>query len=87
MGLQRARRVRAALSSSLDTLAPARIEDAIKDQSFVLKPRAAVAWAEYVKVYGQFRREAEDSADSPVNREFRAAYEKQLDELDRMALR
>ena len=79
--------LRAALSSSLETLAPARIEEAIKDQSFVLKPRAAVAWAEYVKVYGQFRREAEDSADSPVNREFRAAYEKQLDELDRMALR
>ncbi len=79
--------LRAALASSLDTLAPARIEDAIKDQSFVLKPRAAVAWAEYVKVYGQFRTEAEDSADSPVNRAFRAAYEKQLDELDRMALR
>ena len=79
--------LRAALSSSLETLAPARMEEAIKDQSFVLKPRAAVAWAEYVKVYGQFRREAEDSADSPVNREFRAAYEKQLDELDRMALR
>ncbi|WP_174300575.1 type VI secretion system-associated FHA domain protein TagH [Caulobacter sp. S45] len=79
--------LRAALSSSLDTLAPAQIEEAIKDQSFVLKPRAAVAWAEYVKVYGQYRREAEDSADSPVNRAFRAAYEKQLDELDRMALR
>ncbi len=79
--------LRAALASSLDTLAPARIDEAIKDQSFVLKPRAAVAWAEYVKVYGQYRREAEDSADSPVNRAFRAAYEKQLDELDRMALR
>ena len=79
--------LRAALASSLDTLAPGRIEDAIKDQSFVLKPRAAVAWAEYVKVYGQYRHEAEDSADSAVNRAFRAAYEKQLDELDRMALR
>ena len=79
--------LRAALASSLDALAPARIEEAIKDQSFVLKPRAAVAWGEYVKVYNQFRKEAEDSADSPVNREFRAAYEKQLDELDRMALR
>ncbi len=79
--------LRAALASSLETLAPAKIEDAIKDQSFVLKPRAAVAWAEYVKVYGQYRQEAEDSADSPVNRAFRAAYEKQLDELERMALR
>ncbi len=79
--------LRAALSSSLDTLSPGRIEEAIKDQSFVLKPRASVAWAEYVKVYGQFRKEAEDSADSPVNREFRAAYEKQLDELDRIAPR
>ncbi len=79
--------LRAALASSLDTLAPGRIEEAIKEQSFVLKPRAAVAWSEYVKVYGQYRKEAEDSADSPVNREFRAAYEKQLDELDRMALR
>ena len=55
----------------LDALAPAKIEEAIKEQSFVLKPRAAVAWAEYVKTYGQFRKEAEDSADSPVNRAFR----------------
>ena len=79
--------LRAALGSTLDTLAPSRIEEAIKDQSFVLKPRAAVAWGEYAKVYGQLRKDAEDNADSPVNREFRAAYEKQLAELDRMALR
>ena len=79
--------LRAALSSTLDALAPGRIEDAIKDQSFVLKPRGAVAWSEYAKVYAELRREAEDNADSPVNREFRAAYEKQLIELDRMASR
>ncbi len=79
--------LRAALSSTLDTLAPAKIEEALKDQSFVLKTRGALAWAEYAKVYAQLRKDAEDNADSPVNREFRAAYEKQLAELDRMALR
>ncbi len=79
--------LRAALSSTLDSLAPGKIEESIKDQSFVLKPRGAVAWAEYARVYAQLRKDAEDNPDSPVNREFRAAYEKQLTELDRMALR
>ena len=79
--------LRAALSSTLDALAPYRVEEAIKDQSFVLKPRGTVAWAEYQKLYAHLRQEAEDSADSPVNRAFRSAYEKQLAELDRIASR
>ena len=79
--------LRAALSSTLEALAPAKIEEAVKDQPFVLKTRGAVAWSEYTRVHAELRREAEDNADSPVNREFRAAYEKQLIELDRMASR
>ena len=78
--------LRAALSSTLDGLAPTRIESSLKEQTF-LQNRAASAWAEYGRVYAQLRQDAEDNADSPVNREFRAAYEKQLAELDRMSLR
>lgn len=77
--------LRAALASTLDLLAPARVEDGVKDQSFVLKTRAAVLWSEYGRVYAQVRSEAQDSADSAANREFRAAYEAQLAELDRMS--
>ena len=47
--------LRAALGSSLDALAPERIEEAIKDQSFVLKPRGAVAWGEYQRVHANQR--------------------------------
>ena len=77
--------LRAALASTLDLLAPARVEEAVKDQPFVLKTRAAVLWTEYGRLYAQVRSEAQDSADSPANREFRAAYEAQLAELDRMS--
>ena len=77
--------LRAALASTLDLLAPGRVEEAVKDQPFVLKTRAAVLWSEYARLYAQVRTEAQDSADSPANREFRAAYEKQLAELDGMS--
>ncbi len=75
--------LRAALTFTLDTLAPARIEEGVKEPASILKSRGAAAWAEYGAVYERFRKESEDSADSPVNREFRNAYERQLTELDR----
>ena len=77
--------LRAALVSTLDLLAPAKVEEAVKDQPFVLKTRAGVLWTEYDRLYAQVRSETQDSADSPANREFRAAYEAQLAELDRMS--
>ena len=77
--------LRAALASTLDLLAPGRVEEAVKDQPFVLKTRAAVLWTEYGRLYAQVRSETQDSADSPANREFRAAYEAQLAELDAMS--
>ena len=76
--------LRAALASTLDALAPARVEEAIRGQSTLMKGRGAAAWTEYVRLHGQFRKDADDNPDSPVNREFRAAYERQLTELDRM---
>ncbi|MBE7219521.1 MAG: type VI secretion system-associated FHA domain protein TagH, partial [Caulobacteraceae bacterium] len=77
--------LRAALASTLDLLAPARVEEAAGEQPFTLKTRAAVLWGEYGRLYAQVRSETQDSADSTANREFRAAYEAQLAELDRMS--
>ncbi len=75
--------LRASLTFTLDTLAPSRIEEGLKEPTSILKSRGAAAWAEYAATYERFRKESEDSADSPVNREFRNAYERQLAELDR----
>lgn len=79
--------LRAALGVTLDALSPEAAEAEIKGQSFVLKNRSSAAWAEYVRLYAQFRQQADDNADSPINREFRAGYERQLQELDAMVAR
>ena len=75
--------LRAALTFTFDSLAPARIEGSVKEPTSILKSKGAASWAEYLVTYERFRKEAEDNADSPVNREFRNAYERQLGELDR----
>lgn len=77
--------LRAALGATLDNLDPAGIEEALKARTFVLQGRAAAAWGEYVKLYADFRQEAGDNPDSPANRAFRAAYERQLQELDSLS--
>jgi predicted component of type VI protein secretion system len=78
---------RAALASTLDNLSPKRVEAELKGQSFVLKNKAAAAWEEYVRLYGELRQRADDDADSPINREFRAAYERLLQDLDSLGAR
>lgn len=79
--------LRAAVSTTLDGLAPEEAEARLKGQSMVLKNRDAMAFAEYQKLYAEFRAAAADDPDSPVNLAFRAAYERQLQELDAMSTR
>lgn len=74
--------LRAALGETLESLDPAAIEEQLKGRSFVLQGRAAAAWAEYQRLYADVRRQADDDPDGPVSRAFRAAYERQLQELD-----
>ena len=76
--------LRAALGSTLDALEPSQVEEALRGQPLLMKNRGAAAWSEYARIYGAWRREADDNPDSPVNRAFRSAYERQLAELDRL---
>ncbi len=78
--------LRAALGSTLDALSPEQVASAVKEGSF-LKNKGAASWAEYERLYAEFRKQADDNADSPLNRAFRAAYEKQLVELDAKSAR
>ena len=79
--------LRAALGSTLDALAPGQAEARGKGKGSMMKSRDAAAWAEYGRLHEAFRKEADDNPDSPVNRAFRSAYERQLAELDGMSQR
>ncbi|MDP3747873.1 MAG: type VI secretion system-associated FHA domain protein TagH [Phenylobacterium sp.] len=77
--------LRAAVGSTLEALAPEEAEARLKGQSLVLKNRDAMAFGEYVKLHAEFRMRADGDPDSPVNQAFKAAYERQLTELDAMS--
>lgn len=77
--------LRAALGATLDALSPEDIEEQLKGRSFVLQGRAAAAWTEYLKLYADVRRQADDDPDGPVSRAFRTAYEQQLQALDALS--
>ena len=78
--------LRAALSSTLDSLSPETVEGQMGGRSF-LTNRGGAAWSEYGRLYAEFRARAGDDPDSPINREFRAGYGKRLQELDAMSTR
>jgi predicted component of type VI protein secretion system len=73
--------LQAALASTLDNLSPEAVEEQLTGRSF-LKTRGDAAWSRYVEMYEEFKRRAGDDPDSPMNREFRAAYGRRLRELD-----
>lgn len=77
--------LRAAVGSTLDSLSPEEAEARLKGQSLMLKNRDAMAFAEYVKLHAEFRLRADGDPDSLVNQAFKAAYERQLNELDSMS--
>lgn len=74
--------LRSAVLATLDGLSPEQAEERLKGQSLMLKNRDAMAFAEYAKLHAEFRAQAADDADGPVNQAFRNAYERQLQELD-----
>lgn len=76
--------LRAAVGASLEALAPGQVEGRLEGRSFLLKTRGQAAWDEYGRMHADFRREAEADPDSAVNRAFRGAYERKLQELDGM---
>jgi predicted component of type VI protein secretion system len=77
--------LRAAVGATLDGLAPEEAEERLKGQSMMLKNRDAMAFAEYVRLHAELRLRADGDPDSPMNQAFRAAYERQLVELDAMS--
>lgn len=77
--------LRAAVTSTMDSLSPSAVEEQVSGRSFL--GRGSAAWSEYVRLHGEFRRQAGEDPDSPVNREFRCAYERRLQELDAMSTR
>lgn len=74
--------MRGALIAALEGLSPAEVDERIKGETGLLKNKAALAWNEYGRTYALFLAQAHDDPDSPMNREFRAAYERQLKALD-----
>jgi type VI secretion system FHA domain protein len=77
--------MRASLAATLGGLDPKEIDVRLKGKSFMTAAgKKAAAWDEFVKFYGQFKKDADDNPESVVNRAFRDAYEKQLQELDGM---
>ena len=74
--------MRAAIAATMEALSPAQTEAAHGSKAFLIKAqREAALWQEYAQRFERFRVDAEDSADGPINRAFRSAYEKQLGEL------
>lgn len=74
--------MRAAVAATMTALSPATIEGQVGGRNFLLKTqRDAALWVEYSDRFEDFKLDAEDSSDGPVNRAFRTAYEQQLSEL------
>ncbi len=77
--------MRASLTATMAGLDPKAIDTRLKGKTFMTAAgKKAALWDEFVKFYGQFKKDADDNAESAVNRAFREAYEKQLQELDGM---
>lgn len=75
--------MRASIASTLRALSPEAVKKQLKKPSFGLASnRGAAAWTEYGRLHAEFQHQADDNPDSQINRDFRAAYEQQLGELD-----
>jgi predicted component of type VI protein secretion system len=79
--------LRAVLASTLGALSPQTIEARLPNKSYLLKSRDAAAWEEYAKVHEALGLDAAESPDSAVNRAFREAYDRRLQQLDVMGTR
>ena len=73
------------MKTTLENLSPCVVEEHISCVSFL--PPHAAARNEYARLHAEFKRQAGDDPDNPVNREFRSAYERRLQELDAVSTR
>ncbi|MET0270359.1 MAG: type VI secretion system-associated FHA domain protein TagH, partial [Sphingomonas sp.] len=75
--------MRGAIGATFDLLSPSEIEARTANRGFVMPgQKSAAAWSEYVEQFATQRREADDSAEGPINRAFRQSYEDQARALD-----
>lgn len=73
---------RAVLTTTLEALNPERVSERLKDETFVLGNKNAAAWREYERFYLEFRLDALSNPNGSVDAAFRAAYERQRQELE-----
>jgi predicted component of type VI protein secretion system len=73
---------RAILTAALDALSPERIDQSLRGESFFLGSKGAAAWKEYERVYTAFRMEVLTNPSGSIDAAFRAAYARQLQELE-----
>jgi predicted component of type VI protein secretion system len=75
---------RAAVAATLEEVGPARIEEGLKGQSMLFQTKVDACWREFVKRHAQVSADARESADSAINRAFKAGYERQVRKLDEL---
>lgn len=73
---------RSILTLALDALSPERIDQSLRGESFFLGSKGGAAWKEYEKNYAAFRMEVLTNPRGSVDAAFRAAYARQLQELE-----
>ncbi|MFN3514291.1 MAG: type VI secretion system-associated FHA domain protein TagH [Phenylobacterium sp.] len=78
--------LRAAVLATFEALSPEAAQAQVKGQQ-LLRNREALAFAAYAKLHEDLQFKALEDPESPPNRAFRHAYERQLQELDAMSTR
>lgn len=74
---------RGVLTEALEALSPERVSHSLRGETFMFGGKDAAAWKEYERIYAAFRMEVLTNPQGPVDRAFRAAYERQHNELSK----
>lgn len=75
---------RAAVAATLEEVSPARVEEDVKGESLLFKTKVEANWRAFLKRHEEIAAEARESADSAINRAFKAGYERQVRKLDEL---
>jgi predicted component of type VI protein secretion system len=75
---------RAAVAATLEEVGPERVEEGVKGQSLLFQTKVEACWREFQKRHAQISSEARESADSAINRAFKAGYERHVRKLDEL---
>jgi predicted component of type VI protein secretion system len=78
---------RAAVAATLAEVAPDVVENDAKARSLLLQTKAEACWRAFLKRHAQISAEARETADNPINRAFKAGYERQVRKLDELGTR